>query len=65
MVKKEKNYGMNFEARHENRSNSREGVSEKLVISICKVLHFKSLTRLRDFSLKSHKTYKTFETFET
>ena len=32
MVKKEKNYGMNFEARHENRSNSREGVSEKLVI---------------------------------
>ena len=32
MVKKEKNYGLNFEARHENRSNSREGVSEILTI---------------------------------
>ena len=38
---------------------------ETLKTSVCKVLHFKSLTRLRDFSLKSHKTYKTFETFET
>ena len=33
--------------------------------SVCKVLHLKSLTRLRDFSLKSHETFKTFETFET
>ena len=39
--------------------------NESIAISVCKVLHLKSLTRLRDFSLKSHETFKTFETFET
>ena len=33
--------------------------------SVDKVSQFKSLTRLRDFSLKSHEIYETFETFET
>ena len=37
----------------------------RIVISVDKVSHFKSLTRLRDFSMKSHETYETFETFET
>lgn len=32
MVKKEKNYGMNFEARHENRSNSREGIKKETMM---------------------------------
>ena len=33
--------------------------------SVDKVSHFKSLTRLRDFFIKSHEIYETFETLET
>ena len=33
-------------------------------ISVCKVLYFKSLTRLQDFFKKSCKTFKTFETWK-
>ena len=32
----------------------------QVCISVCKVLHFKSLTRLRDFFIKSHEIYETF-----
>ena len=33
--------------------------------SVDKVSHFKSLTRLRDFSIKSHEIYETVETLKT
>ena len=33
--------------------------------SVDKVSHFKSLTRLRDFFIKSHEIYETFETLKT
>ena len=33
--------------------------------SVDKVSHFTSLTRLRDFSIKSHEIYETFETLKT
>ena len=36
-----------------------------LIISVDKVSHFKSLTRLPDFFIKSHDIYETFETLKT
>ena len=42
-----------------------KNISNEVMISVCKVLYSKSLTRLQDFFKKSCKTFKTFKTFET
>ena len=42
-----------------------EGMRCFTLTSVDKVSHFKSLTRLRDFFIKSHEIYETFETLKT